>query len=85
MQTEILFLIDLLWLDHPTNETLYLGDKPNENECVNHIEGSMESCQYKTQLSGISQVNTRLDRLLYHRHVVTYPTAYHIDERTEHE
>ena len=85
MQTEVLLLIDTLRLDNPANELLDLLDEPDEDERVGHIERGVERSKHKAQLGSIGHERSGIHGILAHVHVITYPTAYHIDERTEDE
>ena len=83
MQAEILFFINFLRLDNPAYKFLNLRNKPNKNKSVCHIESRMEGSKHETQLSRISQEETALNGIFIHRHIIAYPSADHIDERTE--
>ena len=85
MQTELIFLIDLLRFDNPADEALNLGNKPDENKGIRHIEGCVEGSKYKAQLSRVGQEHAGLNGLFLHIDIIAYPSAYHIDERTEDE
>ena len=85
MQTEVFFLINLLRLDDPADETLNLWNKPNEDECVDYIEAGVEGCQYETELGGIGHEGGDTSGFLGHIDIVTHETAHHIDEGTEDE
>ena len=85
MQAEVLFLVDTLRLDNPAYELLNLLDEPDEDERVGHIECGVEGCKHKAQLGSIGHKCSSINGLLVHVHVVTYPTANHVDERTEYE
>ena len=83
MQTEILFLVHLLWFDDPAHEFLYLWDKPYQDERVHHIKACMEGCQYETQFGGIGKERLSTYSLLCHRDIIAHEAADHIHKGTE--
>ena len=83
MQTEILFLVHLLWFDNPAHEFLYLWDKPYQDECVHHIKACMEGSQYETQFGGIGEERLSTNSLLCHRDIIAHEAADHIHKGTE--
>ena len=83
MQTEVLFLVDLLGLDDPADEFLNLWDKPDEDEGVRHIEAGVEGCQHETQFGGIGKESLGTCRLFRHVDIIADEAADHIDEGTE--
>ena len=85
VQAEVLLLVDLLGLDDPADELLYLGDEPNQDKGIGHVERRVECCQNEAQLGGVGQEGGCSDGLLGHVHVIAYPAAHHVDERTEDE
>ena len=85
MQTEILLLVNLLGLDDPADETLDLGNEPDEDKRVGYVETSVEGGEHETQLGGVLHEGFNADGILRHRHVVAHKTADEIDEGTEDE
>ena len=84
MQTEVFFLVDLLGLDDPAYEFLNLGDEPNQDKGIDHIERGMECSKHEAQLGCIGQESGSTCSILCHINVITYPSAHHINERAEH-
>ena len=84
MQTELVLLVDVLWLDHPADKSLNLRNKPDENEGVGHVEAGMEGCQYETQFGGVGHEHARLHCPLDHCDIIAHESADGIDEGTEH-
>ena len=85
MQAELIFLIHLLRPDNPADEALDLGDEPDKDKGIRHVEGCVEGSKHKAQLSRVGQEHAGLNGLFLHIDIIAYPSAYHIDERTEDE
>ena len=85
MQSEVLLLIDLLRLDDPAYEFLYLGYEPNEDEGVDHIEAGVEGSEYEVQFAGIEHEGIYACALLGHRHIVTHDATNRIHEGAKYE
>ena len=50
LQAEFLFFLSLLGLDDGAHKPLYLGDKPDEDSGVHHVEGRVEGRQGERKL-----------------------------------
>ena len=85
MQLEVFFFIHRLGFDNPAYEALYLRDEPNEYKRVDHIKRRMECSQNKIQLGSVSKESPCAHFILYHIHVIAYPSTNHVHERTEDE
>ena len=83
VQTEVLFLVGFLSLDHPAYETLDLWDEPDQDEGVGHIKTGMEGCQYERQFGGVAQECLCGGVFLGHRDIISHHATNHIHERTE--
>ena len=83
VQAEVLFFVHLLGLDDPADELFNLGDKPYQDERVSHVECRVEGSQHEAQLGGIGQEGCGACGLFGHVYVIAYPSANHVDERTE--